>query len=37
MIELIVGFLIGIFFKPICKMVKAHLSDGDKCHDHKKE
>lgn len=37
MIELIIGFLIGLFFKPIAKMVKSNLSDGDKCHDHSKK
>lgn len=36
MIELIIGFLIGLFFKPIAKMVKSHLSDGDKCEHSEK-
>lgn len=33
MLELIVGFLVGFYFKPIKDMVVAHLNEG-KCDKH---
>lgn len=36
MIEFIVGFLVGIFFRPIVKMVMSHLDNSNDC-EHKGE